>query len=241
VSPTPSISPRTEAEQIVLLTRELEWSRLKIQSLEQRLRLELIAKYGPKSEKLNDAQLQLLELEPGVSTAEVAAESQREPLPSASPVTAKNRKAGKHPGRKQLPAWLPRVEQVIVCTPEQCVCGSCGQDTVVIGYEQSEQLDVEPASYFVLVTKREKRACKGCFEGVSAAPLPERIIDKGLVSDRVVIDTLVSGEQVSLQRKPFCTRKSICLSQAPESSGRPCETRRKASPLFSTSLCCPRL
>jgi hypothetical protein len=35
-------------------------------------------------------------------------------------------------------------------------------------------------------------------EGVSAAPLPERIIDKGLVSDRVVIDTLVSGEQVSL-------------------------------------------
>jgi transposase len=192
VSPAPSISPRTEAEQIVLLTRELEWSRLKIQSLEQRLRLELIAKYGPKSEKLNDAQLQLLELEPGVSTAEVAAESQREPLPSASPVTAKNRKAGKHPGRQQLPAWLPRVEKVIVCTPEQCVCGSCGKDTVVIGYEQSEQLDVEPACYFVLVTKREKRACKSCSEGVSAAPLPERIIDKGLVSDRVVINTLVS-------------------------------------------------
>jgi transposase len=63
---------------------------------------------------------------------------------------------------------------------------------VVIGYEQSEQLDVEPAQYFVTVTKREKRACKGCAEGVSAAPLPERIIEKGLVSDRVVIDTLVS-------------------------------------------------
>jgi len=44
----------------------------------------------------------------------------------------------------------------------------------------------------VTVTKREKRACKGCAEGVSAAPLPERIIEKGLVSDRVVIDTLVS-------------------------------------------------
>ena len=84
MSPEPSISPRTEAEQIVLLTRELEWSRLKIQSLEERLRLELIAKYGPKSEKLNDAQLRLLELEPGVSTAEVEAESQREPLPPAS-------------------------------------------------------------------------------------------------------------------------------------------------------------
>jgi transposase len=33
---------------------------------------------------------------------------------------------------------------------------------VVIGYEESSQLDVEPAKYFVLVTKREKRACRSC-------------------------------------------------------------------------------
>src|SRR5450432_2472345 len=74
----------------------------------------------------------------------------------------------------------------------KCVCKACGKDTVVIGYERSERLDVEPARYLVVVTKREKRACKGCADGVSAAPLPERIIEKGLVSDRVVIDTLVS-------------------------------------------------
>jgi len=65
--------------------------------------------------------------------------------------------------------------------------------TTVIGYEESEQLDVEPAKYFVVVTKREKRACKSCEErGVQAAPLPPRIIEKSLVSDRVVIDTVVS-------------------------------------------------
>jgi adenylate kinase family enzyme len=35
--------------------------------------------------------------------------------------------------------------------------------------------------------------CKGCEEqGVQCAPLPARIIDKGLASDRVVIDTAVS-------------------------------------------------
>jgi transposase len=63
----------------------------------------------------------------------------------------------------------------------------------VIGYETSEQLDVEPARYFVRVTKREKRACKACEErGVHCAPLPGRIIDKGLASDRVIIDTVVS-------------------------------------------------
>jgi hypothetical protein len=45
----------------------------------------------------------------------------------------------------------------------------------------------------VLVTKREKRACRSCTEGgVVAAPLPARIIEKGLVSDRVVIDTVVA-------------------------------------------------
>jgi transposase len=61
------------------------------------------------------------------------------------------------------------------------------------GYEQSEQLDVQPAKYFVRVTKREKRACKACEEqGVRCAPLPPRIIEKGLASDRVVIDTVVS-------------------------------------------------
>jgi transposase len=173
------------------LTTQLAWAELKIRSLEERLRLELIRKYGPQSESLNDAQLLLLDLEPGVSAAEVEAESNREPLPPASPISAKSRTSGKHPGRQELPAGLPRVERVIACTPEQCVCKSCGKDTVVIGYEQSEQLDVEPARYFVVVTKREKRACRVCAEGVSAAPLPERIIDKGLVSNRVVIDTLV--------------------------------------------------
>ena len=87
VSSFPSTQPRSEAEQIVLLTKELEWSRLKIQALEECLRLELIHRYGPKSEKLSDNQLQLLDLEPGVSAEEVEAESRREPLPAACPAT----------------------------------------------------------------------------------------------------------------------------------------------------------
>ncbi|HWY91289.1 MAG TPA: IS66 family transposase zinc-finger binding domain-containing protein [Chthoniobacterales bacterium] len=93
------------------------------------------------------------------------------------------RTARKHPGRQELPADLPRTEQIIACTPGQCICGKCGQETAVIGYETAEQLDVEPAKYFVRVTKREKRACKACEEqGVQCAPLPARIIEKGLAS-----------------------------------------------------------
>src|SRR5262249_42901075 len=64
---------------------------------------------------------------------------------------------GKRPaGRQPLPPELPRVEQIIACTPEQCICGKCGKPTVVIGYETAEQLDREPAQYFVRVLKREK-------------------------------------------------------------------------------------
>jgi hypothetical protein len=77
VSATLSTPVLSEAEQIVQLKRELHWAHLKIQVLEERLRLERIKKYGPGGEKLSDAQLKLLDLEPGVSQAEVQAESER--------------------------------------------------------------------------------------------------------------------------------------------------------------------
>ena len=218
MSPFPSVSLLSDAQKIEVLTKELQWAGWKIQALEARLRLEMVRKYGPKSETLNDAQLRLLDLEPGVSAAEVEAESRREPLPPATPVTTTNRKSGKHPGRQELPAGVPRVERIVTCTPEQCVCKSCGKDTVVIGYEQSEQLDVEPARYFVLVTRREKRACRGCARGVSAAPLPPRIIDKGLVSDRIVIDAIVSkySDHLPLYRQSVILKRDtgVCISRA---------------------------
>lgn len=183
-------APLAETEQIAQLQKKLAWAELRIQVLEERLRLERIKKYGPGSEKLSSAQLELLELEPSVSALEVQAESQREPLPAAP---GKREKSRKHPGRQELPSNLPRVERVISCSAEQYACASCGQEAAVIGYDVSEQLDVEPAQYFVLVTKREKRACQHCEgSGVVSAPMPARIIDKSLVSDRVVIDTVVS-------------------------------------------------
>jgi transposase len=186
----------------------LKFAEYKIRVLEERLRLVRIEKYGPGSEKLSDAQLELLELEPGVSSAEVEAESQRGQL------TLTLKSVRKHPGRQQLPADLARIEQIITCGPEQCICGACGKETVVIGYEQSEQLDVEPAKYFVRVTKREKRACKSCEEqGVRCAPLPVRIIEKGLASDRVVIDTVVSkyADHVPLYRQSAILERETAL------------------------------
>jgi transposase len=185
-----SSNPSSPADLALIeqLRNELQFAKLQIQVLEERLRRQRIAKYGPGSEKLSDVQLELLELEPGVCGVEVSAESQRGPLPSSSGP----RPRSKHPGRQELPAHLPRVERILPCTPEQEICLICGKETVVIGYDESERLDVEPAKYFVEVTKREKRACPTHEEhGVVAAPLPLQIIEKGLASNQVVIDTVV--------------------------------------------------
>ncbi|HYP12466.1 MAG TPA: IS66 family transposase [Bryobacteraceae bacterium] len=172
---------------IAQLERELQWAQLKIQLLEERLRKQRILMFGPKSETLSNLQLELLaEQEPSVTDDEIEAEAAREPVTKAP---ARERKT--HPGRERLPANLPRVEKVITC--QERSCKACGKDTVVIGYDQSEQLEVEPARYFVRVTKREKRACRECEQGtVTMAPLEARIVEKGLASDAVVIQTVVS-------------------------------------------------
>ena len=196
----PTLPPHSEAflaeinaqlkQQLDAKTRELEYAQMKIRVLEEHLRLRRIARYGPGSEKLSNLQLQLLEEEPGVSSEEVQAEGQREALPKPD---EKKRQRRAHPGRQTLPADLPRVEKIVACTAEQCVCGKCGAEKKVFGYDESEVLCVKPAEYFVEVIKREKRACKQCEEqGVAMAPLPKRIIDKSLVSDRIIVDTIVN-------------------------------------------------
>lgn len=170
----------------------LQLSDLRIASLLEQIRLLRIAKYGPRGESLSAAQLALFEQEPSATLDEVAAEAARGPLPEPTLVQAHKRRKN-HPGRQTLPADLPRVVNTVACAPDQCTCGNCATETVVIGYEESERLDVEPAKFFVTVTRREKRACANCKQGgVATAPVPVEIVEKGLVSSRVVINTVVA-------------------------------------------------
>lgn len=168
-----------------MLEYELRRAHWKIRALEEELRQERIRKYGPFSERLSNLQLELLEDEPGVTGEEVEAEARREAMPEPS----QPRKA--HPGRQTLPATLPRVEEVIACSDTRC--DRCGSETAVIGYDESEQLDVEPVRYFVRLVKREKRACRRCPDSKPVmAELALRIVEKGLASDRVVVETVVA-------------------------------------------------
>jgi transposase len=170
---------------IAELERQLHWAQLKIQLLEEELRQRRIQQLGPRSETLSNLQLTLLtEEKPGVTRDEVEAEARREKL-----TRTPGREHQPHPGRRPLPEDLPRVTHILTC--KERTCASCGEETAVIGYDESEQLDVEPARYFVRVTKREKRACRRCLT-VTAAPLADRIVEKGLASDAVVINTVIA-------------------------------------------------
>lgn len=76
-----------------------------IQQLKEALRLERISKYGKQSEKLSDLQLELLDLEPAVSSDEVEAEATAGPLPDPEQQKTgePQRKRKPHPGRSSCP------------------------------------------------------------------------------------------------------------------------------------------
>jgi len=182
--------------QLVRSQQALSTSEMLVLKLKEQLRLERIRKYGQRSEKLSDLQLQMLDLEPAVSNEEIESEINSDALPNSAQNSAeedkKPRRKKHHPGRNELPAHLERVEEIIACTPEQCKCGKCGGETRVIGYEETEVLGKRPAVHFVRVIKREKRACAACaMHGVETAAVPERIAPKSIFSDEVIIDFVV--------------------------------------------------
>ena len=164
----------------------LEHRRVEVENklLKERIRLLLLSKYGPKAEQLSDAQLSLLEMEPGVTREEVATEAA---LP-ASEKKLTRRVAAAH-GRSPLPAHLPRVVELISVPESERHCATCGGAKCSLGHDVTEVLDLKPVELFVRVIKREKLACPRHPEaGVAMGPAPDRIIPGGKLSDAFLTD-----------------------------------------------------
>ena len=62
----------------------------------------------------------------------------------------------------------------------------------VIGEDTSERLDVIPAQFRVIVTRRPKLACRACPGTVVQAPAPARLIEGGIPTEALVAHVLVS-------------------------------------------------
>jgi transposase len=85
-------------------------------------------------------------------------------------------------GRRVLPDHLPREEVLHELPESQRLCPRDGQPMQVIRYEESQQLEYEPAKLKVIVHKRAVYACPTRHDEATlvTAPKPPQPIDKGL-------------------------------------------------------------
>ena len=70
--------------------------------------------------------------------------------------------------------------------PEDTACPCCRAEMTVIGEDTSERLDVIPAQFRVIVTKRPKLACRACPGTVVQKPAPARLIEGGIPTEAMV-------------------------------------------------------
>jgi transposase len=90
----------------------------------------------------------------------LARRSERRPL--ALPAKHPGPGQARPHGRAVLPAQLERREVVRDLTEAEKLCPCCGRPRVCIGQQTAEQLDLEPARFFVLRTIKKSYACPHC-------------------------------------------------------------------------------
>lgn len=182
---------------------------------EQNARLEVLvaafkqAMFGARSEKINPDQFELAleDIEAGIACLEAEGEANELVTPTQ---TSRPRNTN----RGSLPKHLPRIEMVI--EPEETAC-SCGTERHVIGEDVSERLDVIPAQFRVIVTRRPKYACRSCEDGIMQAPAPTRLIPGGMPTEATVAHVLVSkyADHLPLYRQAqIYSRQGIDLNRS---------------------------
>ncbi|MES3041514.1 MAG: IS66 family transposase [Pseudomonadota bacterium] len=162
-----------EAQKTARLNAELHTAKVKIEALTLELAHHRRMRFGAKAEALSAEQRDLFQETWEADLAELEARVEVE-----VEVDAPKKKRARA-GRQPLPDHLERI--VHLHEPDSCTCGQCGGELVKIGEDITEQLDVEPARFFVHRHIRPQYACRPC-ETVTAAHIPPAIIDGGLAA-----------------------------------------------------------
>jgi len=155
-------------ELVQSLNSTLKTQDIKIQALIQEVAYLRRMRYGVKNEAMSAEQRSLFEDDVVQDIAAVEAEL---PATTAAPRARS--------GRQTLPEHLERV--VVRHEPDSCTCSACQSDLVKIGEDVSEQLDIEPARFFVIRHIRPQYACRKC-ETITAAPVAPAVIDGSLAA-----------------------------------------------------------
>jgi transposase len=185
---------------------------VKIAALTHELAYYKRIRFSTKSEAL--APLQRDVFEETWNTDISAIEAEVEQLQDTSPSETVTRPKRLRAGRQPLPPHLPRIEHRH--EPESCACGQCGKDLVKIGEDVTEQLDVEPAKFFVHRHVRPQYACRHC-ETITAAPIPPAVIDGGMAAVGLLTWVLIGKflDHLPLYRlEQIAARDGVILSRS---------------------------
>ncbi|SEG37848.1 Transposase, partial [Jhaorihella thermophila] len=100
--------------------------------------------------------------------------------------------------------------------PERTVC-DCGHERHIIGCDVSERLDIVPAQFRVIVTRRPKYACRSCEGRIVQAPAPAHLIPGGMPTEATVAHVIVSkyADHLPLYRQAqIYSRQGIDLDRS---------------------------
>src|SRR5258708_10239869 len=142
-------------------------------------------RFGRRAETLPEDQMLL-----GLEDVEQTAASDEATADQAAPAERTARAHKRRINRGSLPAHLPRIEVITDIDDKTCPC--CKGELHRIGEDKSERLDLVPAQFRVLVTRRPKYACRTCEDGVRQAQAQARLIEGGLPTEATVAQVLVS-------------------------------------------------
>lgn len=166
------------------------------------------AMFGARSEKACPEQYELA-LE-DIEAAQEAVHAEDEADDRQVSGTPRPRKAN----RGSLPKHLPRIEEIIA--PDNTTC-DCGHERHVIGEDVSERLDIVPAQFRVIVTRRPKFACRSCESGVVQAPAPAHLIPGSMPTEATLAHVIVSkyADHLPLYRQAqIYSRQGIDLDRS---------------------------
>lgn len=166
------------------------------------------ALFGAKSEKIDPAQyeLELEDIETAIAQVEAEIDADERTAPVRPPKPRQT-------NRGSLPKHLERVE-VVIAPDLSCACGA---ERHVIGEDVSERLDIIPAQFRVIVTRRPKYACRSCEGGITQAPAPAHIIAGGMPTEATLAHVLVSkyADHLPLYRQAqIYSRQGIDLDRS---------------------------
>jgi transposase len=202
------------AEQISRRDNEFRFAQTKIQALTLELAHLRRMRFGVRSEALTADQRDLFQETWASDLAAAEAELAKQQA-SIAPIDAQVPRAPRpRAGRQPLPEHLPRIEHHH--EPASCTCGQCGHDLTKIGEDISEQLDVEPARFFVHRHIRPQYACRAC-ETITAAAIPPAVIDGGLAAVGLYVWVLIGKylDHLPLYRlEQIAARDQVTLSRS---------------------------